>query len=168
MNRRQRTAIQFLGQSCTPSPCRPGPKLTVRTGADQTVPLERYAAGNECATGSPGRTMQKKIAGQKLDLILAGHSHGGQVRIPLYGPLMLPFGVNQYDLGNAFRTAVCKSRDRLFLSQGSLQLPPRDYRVRDLIPPPIGRGSQGEPLAPLNRVPRQVGRKSSGHPLGRA
>jgi len=26
-------------------------------------------------------------------------SHGGQVRIPFYGPLMLPFGVNQYDLG---------------------------------------------------------------------
>ncbi|HVV70454.1 MAG TPA: hypothetical protein VHI52_02980, partial [Verrucomicrobiae bacterium] len=41
----------------------------------------------------------EKLNNQRFDLLLAGHSHGGQVRLPFYGPLILPFGVNQYDLG---------------------------------------------------------------------
>jgi predicted MPP superfamily phosphohydrolase len=41
----------------------------------------------------------KKPGGQHFDLILAGHSHGCQVRLPFYGPIMVPFGVEEYDLG---------------------------------------------------------------------
>ncbi|HUA67302.1 MAG TPA: metallophosphoesterase [Candidatus Saccharimonadales bacterium] len=37
--------------------------------------------------------------GRKFDLALAGHSHGGQVRLPFLGALVLPCGVGQYDLG---------------------------------------------------------------------
>jgi hypothetical protein len=36
---------------------------------------------------------------EKFDLILAGHSHGGQVRLPFYGALIVPFSVDEYDLG---------------------------------------------------------------------
>jgi uncharacterized protein len=45
----------------------------------------------------------EKLSGQNLELILAGHSHGSQVRLPFYGPIFIPFGVSQYDLG-LFRT----------------------------------------------------------------
>jgi predicted MPP superfamily phosphohydrolase len=41
----------------------------------------------------------QKLAPHRYDLMLAGHSHGGQVRLPFYGPLVTPTGVGRYDLG---------------------------------------------------------------------
>lgn len=38
--------------------------------------------------------------GTHFDLILSGHSHGGQIRLPFYGPLIIPTGVGRYDLGH--------------------------------------------------------------------
>lgn len=37
--------------------------------------------------------------GRRFDLILAGHSHGGQIRLPLIGALIVPKGVGRYDHG---------------------------------------------------------------------
>ena len=43
--------------------------------------------------------MANQLHEDRFDLILAGHSHGGQVRLPLLGALIVPHGVGPYDLG---------------------------------------------------------------------
>lgn len=54
----------------------------------------------------------KRLGDQQFDLMLAGHSHGGQVRIPFYGAPFVPFLVDEYDLG------------RFELPQGTLYVNP--------------------------------------------
>ena len=41
----------------------------------------------------------KRFAGPRFDVTLAGHSHGGQIRLPGFGPLVVPWGVDEFDWG---------------------------------------------------------------------
>jgi uncharacterized protein len=45
-------------------------------------------------------TVLQHPRGKLVDLMLSGHSHGGQVRIPFYGPLILPPMGEKYVMGN--------------------------------------------------------------------
>ena len=44
-------------------------------------------------------TQADQLDGRRYDLIIAGHSHGGQVRLPFIGAPVLPVGVGRYDHG---------------------------------------------------------------------
>jgi uncharacterized protein len=76
-------AVNIIGGICRfpklpPPPSRPGLK---------NIFLTHYPAN------------VKQLNSRQFDLILAGHSHGGQVRLPLVGPVFLPGNVDQYDQG---------------------------------------------------------------------
>ncbi len=74
-------AVNVIGATCNHSPAvAPVPGV-------KNVLLFHYPAWAE------------KLSGVRLDVMLAGHSHGGQVRLPGYGPLLVPFGVHRFDRG---------------------------------------------------------------------
>lgn len=61
------------------------------------LPRGRAARKSLLLTHYPA--LAKTLGAEKFDLILAGHSHGGQIRLPAIGALMLPYGADGYERG---------------------------------------------------------------------
>ncbi|HXI69902.1 MAG TPA: metallophosphoesterase [Verrucomicrobiae bacterium] len=72
-------------------------------GRSQPLPPTRPEAKNILLMHYPAWV--KNLGDRKFDLMLAGHSHGGQVRIPFYGAVVVPFSVDEYDMG-LFQTSA--------------------------------------------------------------
>ncbi len=70
--------------------------ITCNRGVETRLPINP-SAKNILLMHYPAQA--KRLGGQQFDLLLAGHSHGGQVRIPFYGAVFLPSRVDEYDLG---------------------------------------------------------------------
>ena len=64
-----------------------------------------------CLTHSP--EVFSEMAIPPLDLILAGHAHGGQISLPLLGPLWVPHGTGEFISGWYKR-----NQTHLFVSRG--------------------------------------------------
>lgn len=65
----------------------------------------------------------KDLGNRRFDLILTGHSHGGQVRIPLFGAPFVPSLVDEYDRG-LFESPA----GPLYVNAGIGYISPCDFR----------------------------------------
>jgi uncharacterized protein len=83
-------------------------QMTIANGKINLIGLAHMIPGYSRPIPKPGMknllmfhypAWVKKLSDQKFDLIMAGHSHGCQVRLPFYGPVITPFAVDEYDLG---------------------------------------------------------------------
>lgn len=85
------------------------------------VPPANPQARNILLTHYPAHA--NRLGARTFDLVLAGHSHGGQVRLPLYGSIVLPSHVGDYDLG-LFQTPA----GPLYVNPGIGYIGPYDIR----------------------------------------
>ena len=55
-------------------------------------------------------------ASRGVELVLAGHNHGGQVRLPIFGPILMPSRYSRHFDRGFFRAGA--SNSLLYVSQG--------------------------------------------------
>ncbi len=75
--------------------------------------LSRLPKGVPSVVLSHVPTLFPDLAAKGADLVLSGHTHGGQIRAPIKGALWMPMGSGHYDCG-WFEEGASK----LFVSRG--------------------------------------------------
>ena len=134
-------ATLALGGTSTPW----GPKLDVRTqpAADAVIVL------------SHAPDTFPKFARSGVNLVLAGHNHGGQIRLPIVGPILMPSRFSRrYDRG-VFR----RGKTTLFVSQGVGGKHP--LRFGDCMPEIALLTLHSEAISKLQAHPRQRARNGT-------
>ena len=66
---------------------------------DRAFPPSQLLEGAKVVALSHAPLIFDRMPGRKFDLALAGHSHGGQIRLPFLGALLTPGGVGRYQKG---------------------------------------------------------------------
>jgi hypothetical protein len=80
-------------------------QVTIRDGSINLMGIDRLPPRVEALLGKTNLLLVHypewvdQLGPLRCDLILAGHTHGGQVRVPFYGPLIVPFSTGRYDRG---------------------------------------------------------------------
>ena len=117
--------IQIIGLTCTHDPTLDAPKLD---RACATVPPEKYTL---LLYHSPDLMPEASRAG--IDLYLCGHTHGGQIRLPLWGAVVTSskYG-KQYEMGHYQDNGTT-----LYVSRGIGLEGKGAPRMRFLCPPEI-------------------------------
>ena len=83
----------------------PDRQLTIRNGAINLIGLDRLPAQFKTTDDRFNLLLvhypewADRLNGLRCDLILAGHSHGGQVRLPFIGALITPTQTGGYEMG---------------------------------------------------------------------
>ena len=117
--------VRIIGLTCTHDPLLDGPKLDRARAA---VPPEKYTL---LLYHSPDLMPEASRAG--IDLYLCGHTHGGQIRLPLWGAVVTSskYG-KRYEMGcyQAGSTTLYVSRGIGLEGKGA-------PRMRFLCPPEI-------------------------------
>ncbi|MEW5733255.1 MAG: metallophosphoesterase [Thermodesulfobacteriota bacterium] len=71
----------------------------IGTAGEAYKPVPRGKAARKSLLLAHYPALAKTLGAEKFGLILAGHSHGGQVRLPWLGALTLPYAVDGLDRG---------------------------------------------------------------------
>jgi predicted MPP superfamily phosphohydrolase len=127
--------------------CNEGLVVEWNNGAFFLAGIDDWRAGNpqyEAALGRQPRELctvllshepivadALRLSRYRIDLLVAGHTHGGQVRLPFLGAVVLPYGSGRYEQGLYRRGDL-----QMYVNRG---LGYSAVRVRFLCPPEITR-----------------------------